>query len=189
MGIRDKARGLVVCFGLLSSTFIFPHNALALGSGFTSIARPSSVVLSSEHSSSKSAVFDEVWGIVNDNYVDGTFNGQDWKEVKRVNDAKLEDGADETAILKKVLGSLGDKYTRFLDKSSYEALWKYDAIGIGSLFQSDPGELLKVAGPPISGSTSEKAGLKKDDVIVSINGKPTEFMTAMSVLEMMVSIL
>jgi hypothetical protein len=39
-------------------------------------------------------------------------------------------------------GLLGDKYTRLLDKQIFESLWKYDAIGVGLLFQSDdkPGE-------------------------------------------------
>ena len=181
---HDLGRGFVIGCCLMTSPLSFPHNACASDEVLNLQIR-SSAVLSTEESSMKSAVFDEIWKIVNDNYVDDTFNGQDWEEIKRINDEKLEDGADEKALVKKVLGSLGDKYTRFMDKSSYEALWKYDAIGIGSLFQSDTGEPLKVAGPPISGSTSEKAGLKKDDVIVSINGKLTDGMTAMNVLEMM----
>lgn len=46
---------------------------------------------------------------------------------------------------------LGDKYTRLLDQKFFESLWKYDAIGIGLLFQSDPNKLMYVSAPPIAG--------------------------------------
>ena len=130
-------------------------------------------------------LFDEVWGIVNENFVDDTFNGNDWRKIKEDYSDKLARGADEHALLQKMLSLLGDKYTRLVEKSTFEGLWKYDAIGVGLLFQSDPGKTMVIAGPPISNSAGEKAGLQKGDFVFSINGKSTTGMTAMNLLDMM----
>lgn len=135
--------------------------------------------------SEKYKVFNEVWKIVNDNYVDGTFNNNDWVALKKNYLEKLANGADENAITKKALSLLGDKYTRLLDKKFFESLWEYDAIGVGLLFQSDPEKPMTIAAPPISGSSGEAAGIKKGDVVYSINGVSTEKMNAMQVLDMM----
>jgi C-terminal processing protease CtpA/Prc len=44
---------------------------------------------------------------------------------------------------------------------------------------------MTVAANPIEGSSALKAGLKKGDVVYSINGEPTEKMTAMMLLDSM----
>jgi len=134
---------------------------------------------------SDKSLFDEVWKIVDENYVDPSFNGIDWREIKEDYSKKISSGADELELTKKMLSKLGDKYSRILDKQYFESLWKYDAIGIGLIFQSTPGAPMVVSAPPISGSSSEKAGLHKNDVIYAINGKSTDTMTAMDVLDMM----
>lgn len=101
-------------------------------------------------------VFNEVWSVVNDNFVDKTYNGNNWNGIKKEYSEKLNLGANEHEITKKVLSLLGDKYTRLLDKEYFESIWKYDAIGVGLLFQSDPkvDSQMRVASPPISGYTS-----------------------------------
>jgi len=130
-------------------------------------------------------LFDEVWSLANENFFDETFNGENWGKVKEDYISKLAQGADEEMLTKKLLGTLGDKYTRLLDKDMFESLWKYDAIGVGLLFQSDPGKPMVIAGPPISNSAGERAGLKKGDIIFAINGKSADGMTAMALLDMM----
>jgi carboxyl-terminal processing protease len=131
-------------------------------------------------------VFNEVWSIVQENYVDSTYNNHDWNEIKKDYTKRLELGADEHELTKKMLELLGDKYTRLLDRAYFESIWKFDAIGVGLLFQSDPvsGRII-VAGPPVRGSTAAKAGFQKGDLIYSINGKSTSGMTAMMLLDMM----
>lgn len=165
---------------------------LGLSIGGTTLTLPTIVTPQSAYAAvvtdttlKSTPLFDEVWGIVNENFVDINYNNHDWKEIKKEYSAKLEQGADEHALLKKMLGLLGDKYTRLLEKDVFESLWKYDAIGVGLLFQSDPGKTMVVAGPPISNSAGEKAGLKKGDFVYAINGKSTSGMTAMNLLDMM----
>ena len=130
-------------------------------------------------------IFDEVWKIVDDNFVDNTYGNHDWKKIKEEYTRKLDDGADEKKLTEKMLGLLNDKYTRLLDKKFFESLWEYDAIGVGLLFVSNPGEIMTVASPPIGGSSGEKAGIQKGDLIYAINGKSTEKMQAMDVLDML----
>lgn len=130
-------------------------------------------------------IFDEVWKIVNENFVDDTYANHNWQEIKEEYTRKLDDGADEKKLTEKMLGLLNDKYTRLLDKKFFESLWEYDAIGVGLLFLSNPGEIMTVASPPIGGSSGEKAGIQKGDLIYAINGKSTEKLQAMDVLDML----
>ena len=107
---------------------------------------------------SKSGVLSEVWGIVNDNFFDPTYNKNDWSKIKEDYFGRVEQGANEQELTKKMLSLLNDKYSRLLDQHTYEGLWKYDAIGVGLLFQSDNGKRMYVAAPPITGSSAQKAG-------------------------------
>jgi carboxyl-terminal processing protease len=140
---------------------------------------------SPSYASNNHPIFDEVWKIVNDNFVDDTYANHNWQEIKEEYTRKLDDGADEKKLTEKMLGLLNDKYTRLLDKKFFESLWEYDAIGVGLLFVSNPGEIMTVASPPIGGSSGEKAGIQKGDLIYAINGKSTEKMQAMDVLDML----
>jgi carboxyl-terminal processing protease len=181
--VKSSAQALVIPLTLLSNQPSLPflsqsHNSISHAANIVD-----TTVVSRGDKSVKYKLFEEVWNLVNENYVDDTYNNQDWQLEKTKYLNNLDAGADEHAIIKKMLASLGDKYSRLMDKQSYENLYKYDAIGIGLLFTSDPGMPLRVAGPPISGSSSEKAGLKQNDFIISIDKETTEGMSAMTVLD------
>jgi len=131
-------------------------------------------------------LFDEVFSIVKDNFFDNTYNGNNIERLRVDYDTRLKQGAEETELTKNFLSLLGDKYTRLLDKEYFQSLWKYDAIGIGLLFQSDPQtNQMYVASPPIPGSSSEIAGIVSGDLIYSINGRSTSGMSAMDLLNLM----
>lgn len=130
-------------------------------------------------------LFNEVWNIVNTNYYDSTYNNNNWDNIKKDNIKLLVNGNDEEKVTQKMLSVLGDKYSRLLSKQLYESLWKYDAIGVGLLFQSEPGKNMYVSAPPISGSTGAKADIRKGDIIYTINGISTDGMTAIDLLDQM----
>lgn len=129
--------------------------------------------------------FSEVWKITNENFFDSSHNNIDWLKIKNEYTERLESGANEHELTKKLVQLLGDKYSRLLDKSVFEGLWKYDAIGVGLLFQSEPNKPMFVSAPPITGSSAAKAGIQQNDIIYSINGISTEGMTAVQLLDMM----
>lgn len=130
-------------------------------------------------------LFNEVWNIVNTNYYDSTYNNNNWDTIRKDNIKLLLNGNDEEKVTQKMLSVLGDKYSRLLSKQLYESLWKYDAIGVGLLFQSEPGKNMYVSAPPISGSTGAKADIRKGDIIYTINGISTDGMTAIDLLDQM----
>lgn len=150
--------------------------SLTFGLVFPSVCSPA---LAAE----KGQVLNEVWKIVNDNFFDDRYNDVDWEAIKTDYAKRVADGANEGKLVRKMVSLLGDKYTRILDKEDYENLWKFDAIGVGALFQSDPGKRMYVAAPPLEGSAAAKAGIKKGDLIYSINGESSDAISAMNMLD------
>lgn len=78
-----------------------------------------------------------------------------------------------TAIYKALMDSLGDKYSRYMDEEEYKAWGKYvngTFTGVGITFTEDKqgGYLITKV---ISGSPADAQGLKKDDVIIKVDGK------------------
>jgi carboxyl-terminal processing protease len=79
--------------------------------------------------------------------------------------------------------SLGDKYSRILDKQAYEGIQKYDLIGVGVTLMPDSEKCIVVGAPPIAGSAAEKAGLKLNDYVLAINGISTTGRTAFDIID------
>lgn len=84
----------------------------------------------------KSTIIDEAWTLVNKYYIDNTFNNQDWNEVRDKYESRLKvekDGTydDEEAmkLTTAMMKSLGDKYSRVLDRAGYSRIQKFDLIG------------------------------------------------------------
>lgn len=156
---------------------------------FANIAISSVYFLNPEYSFADSGnLFKEVWNIINDNYYDDTFNGQGQSSWMRQRDTYLNTinkGGDEKASIIELIGKLGDKYSRILDKEKFESIWKYDAIGIGALLQSEPGKFMTVASQPIKGSSSYNIGLTLGDIVYNINGESTDQMAALTLLDKM----
>lgn len=80
--------------------------------------------------------------------------------------------------------SLGDKYSRMLDKSQYAAIQKFDLIGVGvTLMPNDRKEII-VGAPPIAGSASDQAGLQVGDFVTAVNDVPTSGKSAFDIIDL-----
>ncbi len=86
-------------------------------------------------------------------------------------------------LITKMSKSLGDKYSRILDVDQYQAIQKYDLIGIGATLMPDQQKHIIVGAPPVAGSASDKAGLKVGDYIVAVNGIPTDGRSAFDLID------
>lgn len=126
-------------------------------------------------------VVDEVWQIVNNEFVDRGFNHVDW-QIKRQELLKKEysDSASAYEAIRESLEDLGDPYTRFLEPEEYEELSNQtsgELSGIGIQLGIDRQSQKLTVIEPIPNSPAVEAGLKAGDRIVSIDGKSTEEMS------------
>ncbi|KAG2433211.1 hypothetical protein HYH02_012752 [Chlamydomonas schloesseri] len=129
-------------------------------------------------------LFLEAWRAVDRAYVDKGFNGQPWFRVREAYLKKepMEDREQTYAAIRKLLASLDDPFTRFLEPARLARLKgdteKSEVTGIGvevSLVEEAGGpgrSLLKVVAPS-EGGPSERAGVRPGDVISAVDGKPT----------------
>lgn len=130
---------------------------------------------------SPKTLVDEVWQIVNSEFVDRGFNHTDWK-LKRQELLKQEypDSQSAYKTIRDSLESLGDPYTRFLDPQEYEELsnqtsGELSGIGIQLGIEQETSKLTVIE--PIPNSPASAAGLAAGDHIVKIDGESTENMT------------
>ncbi len=145
-----------------------------------SLVAPGSSVRAAWQESPK-AVVDQAWQIVNREYVDPSFNSQDWQEVR--GDLLRKDyGTREDAYeaLRTALKSLEDPYTRFMDQKQYESLTNQtsgELSGVGMRLTQDEKTKILTVSAPIKNSPAMAAGVKAGDQILKINGVPTKGMT------------
>lgn len=126
-------------------------------------------------------LIDEVWQIINRQYVDGTFNQVDWQAVRQQYLSKSYSSKEDAyKSIREMLKKLDDPYTRFMNPEEFKSLQvdtSGELTGIGIQIGPDEknGKKLTVIAP-IEGTPAAKAGLLAKDVIIKINGKTTEGM-------------
>lgn len=130
---------------------------------------------------SPKAVVDEAWQLVNREYVDETFNQNDWREVRQ--DLLSQDYAnlDEAyAALRDALELLDDPYTRFMTPEQFQELTSQTSgefSGVGLRLKVDETTQELVVVEPMEDSPATAAGLQAGDRILAIEGQPTEGMS------------
>lgn len=125
------------------------------------------------------AVYHRVWTLIKTDYYEETFNGQDWSRWERKYDSKIKTADDAHKAIETMLWSLGDRYTRFLDKDAFEdEKSQIDAklFGIGIQIGINKAHKIIVI-QPIDGTPAQKAGLESWDEIAEIDGKSTKGFT------------
>lgn len=151
--------------------------ALATGTLLT-VAIPNTV--KAEMEDSPKIVVDEVWQIINNEFVDRNFNQVDWQS-KREELLKKEYGNTRQAYreINKTLKELGDPYTRFLSPDQFQQLTTQtsgEVSGIGIRLAIDPRTQDLIIIDVVKNSPALESGLQKGDRIVKIDGKPTALM-------------
>jgi carboxyl-terminal processing protease len=123
---------------------------------------------------------DEVWQIINRQYVDGSFNKLDWVAVRKEYLNKSYTNKQEAyKSIREMLKKLDDPYTRFMDPQEFKSLQvdtsgELTGIGIQMGLDEKTKKLTVIA--PIEDTPAAKAGLLAKDIITKINGKSTEGM-------------
>ncbi|MBX9770338.1 MAG: S41 family peptidase [Candidatus Obscuribacterales bacterium] len=125
------------------------------------------------------SIYDRVWRLIKQDYYDTTYNGQNWSRWQHRYEGKLTSFDDSHKAIETMLASLGDRYTRFLDREAFDdEKTQIDAhfYGIGVQIGLDRSQRIIVIAP-IEGTPASKAGLMPNDEIAAINGKSTKGMS------------
>jgi carboxyl-terminal processing protease len=129
---------------------------------------------------SPKAIVDQVWQLVNREYVDGKFNQQNWVSIRQELLTKNYSSRDEAYIaIREALKKLGDPYTRFMDPKQYDALTSQtsgEVSGIGIRMEVNEKTKRLTVVEAIENSPALKAGVKAGDQILAIDGKLTQSM-------------
>lgn len=133
-------------------------------------------------------IVEEAWLVVNENFLDArhhTWSAEAWlKKKEEALSRPIQTRSTAHDIIRRMLATLDDPYTRFLTPSEFTKLARYDMSGIGINFKEVSNEdgvtKLKVLGI-ILGGPAHSAGVKQGDEILSVNGKSVEGMTSSDV--------
>jgi carboxyl-terminal processing protease len=130
---------------------------------------------------SPKVVVDEVWQIVNKEFINQDFNHTDWQQ-KRQELLSREYGNSQQAYkaIRQTLKSLGDAYTRFLTPEEFTMLTSQTAgelsgVGLRLAIDKRTSDLLVVES--VRNSPAVKAGIQRGDRVLRIDGKPAALMT------------
>ncbi|KAH6773566.1 Peptidase S41 family protein [Perilla frutescens var. frutescens] len=122
-------------------------------------------------------IVEEAWQIVNDSFLDTgrhRWSTDSWlKKKEDVLGALIQSRSKAHEIIRRMLASLGDPYTRFLSPADFAKMARYDITGIGINLREIPDEngmvRLKVLGLLLDGP-ADSAGVRQGDELLSING-------------------
>ena len=152
--------------------------SLATTSFVVSYASPS---VNAALEDSPKTVVDEVWQIVNNEFVDRKFNQVNWqKQRQELLSRDYSDRAEAYKAIRQSLKELGDPYTRFLDPSEFEALTNQttgELSGTGIVLAIDEQTSKLIVVEPIENSPAAEVGIEEGDRILKINDKPTSLMS------------
>jgi carboxyl-terminal processing protease len=117
----------------------------------------------------------DVWSLVNSQYVDSTFNNQNWQAVrsKFVIKAKYRNKTQAYQAVRQMLKKLNDPYTQFLEPQEYsqrQASLANTITGVG-MTTEDPPRKPSIVISVLEGSPAEQAGVQPEDLVVAVNGK------------------
>lgn len=129
-------------------------------------------------------IIDQVWQIVYRQYVDGTFNGQDWMEVrKEYLNRRYRSKQEGYAAIREMLSKLEDPFTRFMNPEEFKALQENPntvAVGVNIKTNEKTKELVVIS--PREDTPAYKAGILSGDILIKIDGKTTQGMNHFNVV-------
>jgi C-terminal peptidase prc len=162
----------------------------------TGLASPALLPPAAHAVTTEQLLFLEAWRAVDRAYVDKAFNGQSWFRVREryLKEEQMRTREETYSAVRKLLASLDDPFTRFLEPERLAALrsgTKGSVTGVGLEIafaqqqkkQQGQAEVAVVA--PAAGGPAERAGVRAGDVIAAIDGRPTAGMSLYEASELL----
>lgn len=132
-------------------------------------------------SNSPKVILDEAWQLVNQNYVDGSFNHKDWQSIRsELLSSNYTSKEQAYEALRSALKTLDDPYTRFMDPEQFATLTAQtsgELSGVGIRLEINKVTKILTVVEPMPGSPAFKAGIQSGDQILAIDGKTTQMMS------------
>ena len=125
---------------------------------------------------SPQVLYERAWRLVKDNFYDQKFGGEDWNYWEHHYDSKLKTMEDSHKAIETMLASLGDPYTRFLDRDAFdEEKSQIDAhlYGVGMLLGMNKEHKVVVIAP-IEDTPASNAGIHPGDEVIEVDSKPVK---------------
>ncbi|MBF2057950.1 MAG: PDZ domain-containing protein [Cyanobacterium sp. T60_A2020_053] len=120
----------------------------------------------------------QCWRLVNESYVDSTFNGQNWWNLRQKFLRQPLHNREETyTAIREMLATLDDPYTRLLPPDRYHDLQittSGELSGVGLQISINPETKHIQVVTPLPNSPAETAGIAPRDEVVSIDGIQTD---------------
>lgn len=130
-------------------------------------------------------LFLEAWRTIDRAYVDKSFNGQSWFRYREnaLRNEPMETREDTYMAIRKMLATLDDPFTRFLEPDKFKSLRSGTqgaltgvglSIGYSTGFDGSSDGLVVISAAP--GGPAYRAGILSGDVILAIDATSTETM-------------
>ena len=123
---------------------------------------------------------DEVWQIINHQYVDTTFNNHNWQEVRNEYlERSYPTKKEAYDSIREMLEQLGDPYTRFMDPEEFKNMQidtSGELTGVGIQIAKDEETDRLIVISPIEDTPAFAAGILAKDIITKIDGTDTKGM-------------
>jgi len=127
--------------------------------------------------SEEQKVVAEAWRLVDNSFLDRTFNGQDWFAMRQdyVKNRKYKTMDDAHKAIETMVSSLGDKYTKYLPPAKYQSIvdtatgtLKTAGVGVEIAMNKDGTRI--IASDVEDNSPAKAAGIRPNDVFVEVDG-------------------
>ncbi len=124
------------------------------------------------------AIVDEVWQIVNQEYVDQAAVKQKWQPLRqKLLSRNYTSKAQAYEALREAFKTFDDVYTRFMDPQQFDALNEQiqgELSGVGIRLELPEATKVLTVLDPLPDSPAAKAGIQSGDEILAIDGKSTK---------------
>jgi carboxyl-terminal processing protease len=131
---------------------------------------------------------DEVWQIIDHQYVDTHFNNIDWSKVRQEYlNRSYKDKEEAYTAIREMLGKLGDPYTRFMNPEEFKNMQietSGELTGVGIQIAKDEKSDRLVVISPIEDTPAFEAGILAKDLILKIDGVDTKGMDVNKAVEL-----
>eukprot|EP00930_Biecheleria_cincta_P086889 TRINITY_DN76146_c0_g1_i1.p1 TRINITY_DN76146_c0_g1~~TRINITY_DN76146_c0_g1_i1.p1 ORF type:complete len:543 (-),score=114.38 TRINITY_DN76146_c0_g1_i1:26-1654(-) len=181
----DAERALqqaIAVLGSLSSLLLALLVGLVLSLS-PSIAAPGLALAASPKLTADEENVEAAVGFVQRNFYDQTFNNQDWPTARQRYLERARRGERAEGIIREMIASLGDRFSRVIDASTYEQLMAFDPLGVGVVLTRNENKEAFVSSPPFKGSSAAKAGIKQGDIVTALDGLSLKEQSLFSVMD------